>query len=109
MKAMEITYDEACGYRRTTKRMPCSLTGRFLAQDKTLSAVTCQDISTEGAGVTTAVHLPINTYVTIGMDTKKKNCLLLEGRVCWCKRILSGWHAGIKFDRPLPFEMSTFA
>jgi hypothetical protein len=97
--------EEVFVYRRTAKRLPCFFRGSYISQGNISHAAVCNDISSKGAGVTTSTLLPLNTQVKMKFDTGKINPLLLEGRVCWCRKTLDKWQAGIVFNRDLPFDL----
>ena len=64
-----------------------------------------KDISPKGAGVITLKRLPLNSQFRMELNTKKAGILLLEGKVCWHKKMLEAWRSGIVFNRILGFEL----
>jgi hypothetical protein len=99
--------DRDFGYRREFKRLPCTLKGSHTASTGVSYAIQCKDISAKGAGLITDAPLQIDSQVKIDLTTRKKLPLLLAGRVCWCKKVHDdNWHAGVMFNRQLPFELA---
>jgi hypothetical protein len=94
-------YEQYFGHRREFERLPCSLMGNCISSEESSYQIKCQDISPKGIGVITSAPLSINSQVKLELNTKKMVPLTLEGKVCWCNRISSGWRVGIMFDRPL--------
>jgi len=68
-----------------------------------------KDITSSGAGVITKEPLPINAQAKLALNTKRKGLILVEGKVCWCKRQQQGWRSGICFNRVLSFEPTMIA
>ena len=97
--------EQEFGYRREVKRVPCALSGSYVSADGLCHHIDYKDISNKGVGIAIATPLPVDSFVTIEIDTKRMLPLLVEGRVCWCNKTSDKWRAGIIFDRPLPFEL----
>ncbi|MEI8349665.1 MAG: PilZ domain-containing protein [Candidatus Omnitrophota bacterium] len=90
---------------RRAERFLCSLQGNLVLSETQSYPVQCRDISVQGASIFSPVHLPSRSHVTLKFSTKEKVSFVLNGCVCWCKKVRDGWHVGVKFDRALPFEL----
>jgi hypothetical protein len=98
--------DRDFGYRREFNRLSCALGGNYASAAGISRSIQCKDISVKGAGVIVSFPLQIDSQVKIDVTTQRNLPLLLAGRICWCKKISEDcWHAGIMFNRQLPFEL----
>jgi len=100
-----VTY----GYRRICERRPCFFACGFILLNKDTYSVGFEDISLSGVGTITNRPLPINSYVTVALNTKKKGLILVDGKICWSKRVDRGWRSGIVFNKKLSFEPAVIA
>lgn len=94
------------GQRRSSKRKACFLVGGYVMLDKAPYVAKYRDINLNGIGVVTEQPLPVNTYVKVALNTKKKGLMLVDGKICWCKNSSRGWCSGIVFDRKLSVELT---
>ncbi|MBN3040860.1 MAG: PilZ domain-containing protein [Candidatus Omnitrophica bacterium] len=91
-------------YRRKVKRKPCFLASGFILYNKAPVLAGYEDVSVSGAGILTNGALQVNGQVTLALNTRRKGLVLVDGKVCWCQRVRSGWRSGIAFNRVLSFE-----
>jgi PilZ domain-containing protein len=101
-KGMEIGPENE---RRITKRMPCILSGRYTSRGSYFCELGCEDISIKGAKVFTLQPLKVNNYLRFDITTKKRSLVPVDGKVCWSRKAVHGWHSGITFDKDLPFDV----
>lgn len=94
------------GRRRLVERFICFLTGKYFDIDHVPHELGCEDISSKGARVFTALPLTVNSHLSFDIATRKKSLLSLEGTVCWCKKAIHGYRSGIAFDRDLPIDVT---
>jgi hypothetical protein len=99
--------EELFSFQRASKRYPCCLEGVFTSEDNTVHTIKCSDISLHGVGGITSLRLPLNTCVKIKAMCRHSRTLLLQGRVCWCKKDLNGYRVGIELYKPLPFVLTS--
>lgn len=105
---MTMIHNVVYGYRRLSERRPCFLTCGFILRNKDIYSVGIEDVSLSGVGMITHYPLPINSYVTVALNTKK-GLILVDGKVCWSKRVDRGWRSGIEFNKKLSFESAVIA
>ena len=102
-------YNALYGYRRADERKQCFLACGFVVLNNTPVSAGFEDVSVSGAGIITRKPLPLNAYVTLAFNTRKKGLLLVSGKVCWCRNIYRGWRSGVVFVRKLAFEPTMIA
>ena len=93
---------EEFGSRRAADRLSCSFTGICIPCEDTYYHIKYEDISPKGVRIFSPLPLDINTYVKLEITATRIGHLQLEGRVCWCRKELDGWRAGIAFDKTYP-------
>jgi hypothetical protein len=103
---LEDIPEEFFSYRRSSERYSCCIEGVFTYKGNAIHTIKCSDISLYGLGGVTVLPLPPNTFVKIKAACQHYPYLLLQGRVCWCKRDLNGYRVGIEFYRPLPYVLA---
>jgi hypothetical protein len=90
--------------RRANKRWPCSWKGSYVYPQPS-DDIKVRDVSSQGAKIF-SWRLPVpNSYIKIAATTAWGMNLDLEGRVCWCRKVVDGFMAGICFNRTLPFNL----
>lgn len=104
-----MVYNAIYDYRRTSERKPCFLACGFIILNKSPYSVGFEDVSPSGVGMVTAHPLQINSQVTLAINTKKRGLILVEGKVCWLKKIHRGWRCGVSFNKKLSFEPAVIA
>ena len=92
------------GYRRIKDRYVCSLSGDFYFSQGSTCNVDCDNISSSGAKINIPISLPINSYIKLKLSSKKMDTILIEGKVCWCRKSLGKYQAGILFNKALAVE-----
>jgi len=93
------------GRRRLVERFSCFLTGKYFDADNNPRELGCEDISSRGARVFTALPLAVNSHLSFDIATRRSSLLSLEGTVRWCKKAIQGYRSGIVFDRNLPIDL----
>jgi PilZ domain len=96
-------------YRRCIERKPSFLACGFLLFGADSLTIGFNDISLTGAGISSPTPLPINAQIKLALNTKKKGLIIIEGKICWCKKTFKGWHSGIVFNRKMSFEPDMIA
>ena len=91
--------------RRLAKRTPCFLAGRYTSKESYFCELGCEDISVKGVKVFTLSPLKVDSYLRFDITTKKRSLIPVEGKICWSKKAVHGWHSGITFDRDLSFDV----
>ena len=99
---MEVGYDNE---RRAVERTPCFLAARYTCPGNYFSELGCEDVSPKGAKVFSLHPLKVNSYLKFDITTKKRHLMPVEGKICWSKKAIHGWHAGIAFNKDLPFDV----
>jgi hypothetical protein len=99
---MEISQENE---RRLVERLPCFLSGRYTSSSSYFCELGCEDISPKGAKVFTLDPLKEKSYLRFDINTKKRDLYAIDGKVCWTKKAVHGWHSGIAFDKNLPFDL----
>lgn len=92
-------------YRRTHRRIPCSWTGEVAPFGRPSHEMKCEDISLEGLAFSSPLSLRVNSHVKVKVHTVKAGRLILEGKICWCKKADIGWQIGLKFTKKLPLPL----
>jgi hypothetical protein len=91
---------------REAQRVLCAFKGINLTSPSVSSEVQCIDLSTKGMGITASEPFRVNSQASIELVTKRNSPLQLTGKVCWCRKLNVGrWRLGIRFNRPLAFEL----
>src|SRR4030042_1620417 len=93
--------------RRTVKRFACFLAGRYRGQDEAFHDLGLEEISPQGARVLAFQPLAINETLSMDITTRDMSLMPLSGKVCWCKKALHGWRAGIAFEKHLQFDIKS--
>ncbi|MBN3040476.1 MAG: PilZ domain-containing protein [Candidatus Omnitrophica bacterium] len=96
--------NEEFGHRRLIKRKTCFLTSGYLLLNTTPHLAKFHDISLEGIGIVTERPLHVSGQVKLALNTRKKGLVLVEGKICWCRRTKHGWKSGIAFNKRLSYE-----
>lgn len=98
-------YEDYFANRRSDKRVPCSWMGICTSSDEISHKIECCDIGPSGVGITSEIPLPPQMKTTLEIDTDENEHFSLEGRVCWCRKDVGMWHAGIAFEGTFPLEI----
>jgi len=104
-----MSHNAIYDYRRVSERKPCFLACGFILLNKNLYSAGFEDVSPSGVGMITGHPLPINSQVTLALNTKKRGLILIDGKVCWSKKTHRGWRCGVSFNKKLCFEPSMIA
>ena len=101
---VSMSYDYVSD-RRAYKRKPCLWRGDCTFRDGTYHGIKVMDVSPGGARALSPNFIPINSYIKMGLATAKGFKLAIEGKVCWCEKLLDGFGIGVYFDKALPYSL----